>query len=114
MIFKTKPADVFKERHNGPTKQQMQEMLSTIGTDSLDTLIDETIPPAIRLKNPLNIPAGLTERDFLRKFKAIAQQNKVFKSYIGLGYHDTIIPPVIQRNILENPGWYTAYTPYQA
>ncbi|MFC5270685.1 aminomethyl-transferring glycine dehydrogenase [Adhaeribacter terreus] len=114
MIFKTKPADVFKERHNGPTKQQMQEMLKTIGTDSLDTLIDETIPAAIRLKNPLNIPAGLTERDFLRKFSGIAKQNKIFKSYIGLGYHDTIIPPVIQRNILENPGWYTAYTPYQA
>lgn len=114
MIFKTKPADVFKERHNGPDKQQMQEMLKTIGTDSLDTLIDETIPPAIRLKNPLNIPAGLTERDFLRKFSAIAKQNKVYRSYIGLGYHDTIIPPVIQRNILENPGWYTAYTPYQA
>ena len=114
MIFKTKPADVFKERHNGPTKQQMQEMLSTIGTDSLDSLIDETIPAAIRLKNPLNIPAGLTERDFLRKFSGIAKQNKIFKSYIGLGYHDTITPPVIQRNILENPGWYTAYTPYQA
>ncbi len=73
MIFKTKPADVFKERHNGPTKQQMQEMLRTIGTDSLDTLIDETIPPAIRLKKPLNIPAGLTERDFLRKFKCHSQ-----------------------------------------
>ncbi len=114
MIFKTKPADVFKERHNGPTKAQMQDMLKTIGTGSLDSLIKETIPAAIRLKNPLDIPAGLTERDFLRKFDSIVKQNKIYKSYIGLGYHDTITPPVILRNILENPGWYTAYTPYQA
>ncbi|GAB2551626.1 aminomethyl-transferring glycine dehydrogenase [Rufibacter soli] len=114
MIFKTKPADIFKERHNGPVKDQVQEMLQTIGASSLDQLIDETVPPAIRLKKPLNLPAPLTERDFLRKFAQIAKQNKLYKSYIGLGYHDTILPPVIQRNILENPGWYTAYTPYQA
>jgi glycine dehydrogenase len=114
MIFKTKPADIFKERHNGPVKDQVQEMLQTIGASSLDQLIDETVPPAIRLKKPLNLPAPLTERDFLRKFGQIAKQNKLYKSYIGLGYHDTILPPVIQRNILENPGWYTAYTPYQA
>ncbi|WP_205503523.1 aminomethyl-transferring glycine dehydrogenase [Rufibacter psychrotolerans] len=114
MIFKTKPADIFKERHNGPVKEQMQDMLQTIGAASLDQLIDETVPPAIRLKKPLNLPAALTERDFLRKFSQIAKQNKLYKSYIGLGYHDTILPPVIQRNILENPGWYTAYTPYQA
>ncbi|AKQ47260.1 glycine dehydrogenase [Rufibacter radiotolerans] len=114
MIFKTKPADIFKERHNGPVKEQVQEMLQTIGASSLDQLIDETVPPAIRLKKPLNLPAPLTERDFLRKFGQIAKQNKLYKSYIGLGYHDTILPPVIQRNILENPGWYTAYTPYQA
>jgi glycine dehydrogenase len=114
MQFKTKPADIFKERHNGPVKHQMQEMLQAIGVASLDQLIDETVPAAIRLKEPLNIPGALTERDFLKKFKKIAQQNQVFKSYIGLGYHDTVLPPVIQRNILENPGWYTAYTPYQA
>jgi glycine dehydrogenase len=114
MQFKTKPADIFKERHNGPVKHQMQEMLQVIGVASLDQLIDETVPGAIRLKSPLNIPRALSERDFLKKFKKIAQQNQVFKSYIGLGYHDTILPPVIQRNILENPGWYTAYTPYQA
>jgi glycine dehydrogenase len=114
MIFKTKPADVFKERHNGPDKEQMQDMLKTIGVDSLDQLIEETVPAAIRLKKPLNLPAALSEKDFLKKFSAIAKQNKVYKSYIGLGYNDTIVPPVILRNIMENPGWYTAYTPYQA
>ena len=114
MLIKTKPADIFKERHNGPVKQTVQAMLETIGVPSLDQLIDETVPAAIRLKKPLNIPAALTERDFLKKFSGIAKKNKVFRSYIGLGYHDTVTPPVIQRNILENPGWYTAYTPYQA
>ncbi|GAB3536238.1 aminomethyl-transferring glycine dehydrogenase [Pontibacter brevis] len=114
MIFKTKPADVFKERHNGPDKEQMQYMLKTIGADSLDQLIEETVPAAIRLKKPLNLPKALSEKDFLNKFSQIAKQNKVFKSYIGLGYNDTVVPPVILRNIMENPGWYTAYTPYQA
>ncbi|RDV11540.1 glycine dehydrogenase (aminomethyl-transferring) [Pontibacter diazotrophicus] len=114
MIFKTKPADVFKERHNGPDKEQMQYMLQTIGADSLDQLIEETVPAAIRLKKPLNLPKALSEKDFLNKFSQIAKQNKVFKSYIGLGYNDTVVPPVILRNIMENPGWYTAYTPYQA
>ena len=114
MIFKTKPADVFKERHNGPDKEQMQDMLRTIGADSLDQLVEETVPAAIRLKKPLNLPAALSEKDFLNKFSQIARQNKVYKSYIGLGYNDTIVPPVILRNIMENPGWYTAYTPYQA
>jgi glycine dehydrogenase len=114
MSYKIKPADIFKERHNGPVKSQIQAMLATIKVESIDQLIDETVPAAIRLQKPLNIPAALTERDFLKKFKQIAQQNQVFRSYIGLGYHDTILPPVIQRNILENPGWYTAYTPYQA
>ncbi|GHA62993.1 aminomethyl-transferring glycine dehydrogenase [Pontibacter akesuensis] len=114
MIFKTKPADVFKERHNGPDKEQMQDMLRTIGVDTLDQLIDETVPAAIRLKKPLNLPAALSEKDFLKQFGEIARKNKVYKSYIGLGYNDTIVPPVILRNIMENPGWYTAYTPYQA
>ncbi|ARS37242.1 aminomethyl-transferring glycine dehydrogenase [Pontibacter actiniarum] len=114
MIFKTKPADVFKERHNGPDKEQMQDMLRTIGVETLDQLIEETVPAAIRLKKPLNLPAALSEKDFLNKFSQIAKQNKVYKSYIGLGYNDTIMPPVILRNIMENPGWYTAYTPYQA
>ncbi|GAB3826365.1 hypothetical protein GCM10028895_37250 [Pontibacter rugosus] len=114
MIFKTKPADVFKERHNGPDKEQMQDMLRTIGVETLDQLIDETVPAAIRLKTPLNLPKALSEKDFLNKFGQMVKQNKVYKSYIGLGYNDTILPPVILRNIMENPGWYTAYTPYQA
>ncbi|RAU84450.1 aminomethyl-transferring glycine dehydrogenase [Pontibacter arcticus] len=114
MIFKIKPADVFKERHNGPDKEQIQDMLATIGANSLDQLIEETVPAAIRLKKPLNLPKALSERDFLNQFGKIVKQNKVYKSYIGLGYNDTIMPPVILRNIMENPGWYTAYTPYQA
>lgn len=114
MILKTKPADTFKERHNGPDKEQMQDMLKTIGVNSLDQLIEETVPAAIRLKKPLNLPKALSENNFLKKFGEIARKNKVYRSYIGLGYNDTIMPPVIQRNILENPGWYTAYTPYQA
>jgi len=114
MTLKPQLADVFETRHNASGAEAQAAMLRTIGVASLDQLIDETVPPAIRLKRPLNLPAALTERAFLAKFKQIASQNQVFKSYIGLGYHDTTLPPVIQRNILENPGWYTAYTPYQA
>ncbi|WP_045689331.1 MULTISPECIES: aminomethyl-transferring glycine dehydrogenase [Hymenobacter] len=114
MLLQPKPADLFVDRHNGPDEAAVAEMLRTIGVESIDQLIDETVPTAIRLKKPLNLPAALTERAFLAKFKKIAGQNKLFKNYIGLGYHDTQLPPVIQRNILENPGWYTAYTPYQA
>ncbi|QDA60437.1 aminomethyl-transferring glycine dehydrogenase [Hymenobacter jejuensis] len=114
MLLKTKPADVFVDRHNGPDAAAVADMLRTIGVDSLDQLIDETVPAAIRLKRELNLPTALTERAFLAKFKQIAGQNRIFKNYIGLGYHDTQMPAVIQRNILENPGWYTAYTPYQA
>jgi glycine dehydrogenase len=114
MLLKTKPADVFVDRHNGPDEAAVAEMLRVIGVESIDQLIDETVPAAIRLKKPLNLPAALTERAFLAKFKGIAGKNRLFKNYIGLGYHDTQLPAVIQRNILENPGWYTAYTPYQA
>ncbi|WP_310393677.1 aminomethyl-transferring glycine dehydrogenase [Hymenobacter sp.] len=114
MTLKPQLADVFEARHNAPGADEQAAMLRTIGVASLAQLIDETVPPAIRLQRPLDLPAALTERAFLAKFKQIAGQNQVFKSYIGLGYHDTTLPPVIQRNILENPGWYTAYTPYQA
>ena len=114
MTLKPQPADVFEDRHNAPGADEQAAMLRTIGVSSLEQLIDETVPPAIRLKQPLNLPAALSERAFLAKFKQIAGQNQVFKTYIGLGYHDTTLPPVIQRTILENPGWYTAYTPYQA
>ena len=114
MTLKPQLADVFEARHNAPGAEAQAAMLRTIGVESLEQLIAETVPPAIRLKKPLDLPAALSERAFLAKFKQIAGQNQVFKSYIGLGYHDTTLPPVIQRNILENPGWYTAYTPYQA
>ncbi len=114
MSLKFSPVDVFEARHNAPGADAQAAMLRTIGVDSIEQLIAETVPPAIRLKRALDLPAALSERAFLAKFKQIAGQNQVFKSYIGLGYHDTTLPPVIQRNILENPGWYTAYTPYQA
>ena len=89
-------------------------MLKVIDASSLDALIDQTIPAAIRLKTPLNLPEGMSEHAYLAHLRGIAAKNKLYKNYIGLGYYDTILPPVIQRNILENPGWYTAYTPYQA
>ncbi|MBI5800925.1 MAG: glycine dehydrogenase (aminomethyl-transferring), partial [Verrucomicrobia bacterium] len=106
--------DTFVRRHNGPRPEEATEMLKTLGFDSLDAMIDALVPADIRLAAPLNIPAALSEFDALRQLKAIASKNQVFKSYLGLGYHDCITPPVIQRNILENPGWYTQYTPYQA
>ena len=89
-------------------------MLHKINAPSLDALIDQTVPAAIRLKQPLNLPEGMSEYAYQRHLRGIAAKNKLYKSYIGLGYYDTILPAVIQRNILENPGWYTAYTPYQA
>ncbi|EON77815.1 Glycine dehydrogenase [decarboxylating] (glycine cleavage system P protein) [Lunatimonas lonarensis] len=89
-------------------------MLDRIGSSSLDELIDQTIPKHIQLEKPLRLPDALSEDDFLKKFHKLAKKNKVFRSFIGLGYHDTIVPGVILRNIMENPGWYTAYTPYQA
>jgi len=89
-------------------------MLDKIGIKSLDELIDKTIPESIKFKEPLDLPEGMSEYDYLKYIRKIAAKNKVFKSYIGMGYYGTILPPVIQRNILENPGWYTSYTPYQA
>lgn len=104
----------FETRHIGPDAEQVQEMLKTVKAKSLDELIEQTIPANIRLKKPLNLPAAQSEFDFLNNFRRLAAKNKVFKSFIGAGYYNTITPPVILRNILENPGWYTAYTPYQA
>lgn len=89
-------------------------MLSAIGAESMDQLLFETIPDDIRLKNKLNLKEPISEQEYLVHINNLAKKNKVFKTYIGLGYHPTILPAVIQRNILENPGWYTAYTPYQA
>lgn len=106
--------DKFVNRHNGPRDNDVKAMLSTIGAKSVDELIEQTIPSAIRLKKALDLPAGMTEYNYHKHLRAIAAKNKVYKTYIGLGYHNTIIPPVVQRNVLENPGWYTAYTPYQA
>ena len=104
----------FAPRHIGPSDDEQREMLQTLGYDSLDALIDDTVPPTIRLGRPLAIHRGLSEFEALANLRRIAKQNEVCRSYLGLGYHDCITPPVIQRNVLENPGWYTAYTPYQA
>ncbi|MHB8207072.1 aminomethyl-transferring glycine dehydrogenase [Mucilaginibacter sp.] len=104
----------FQSRHIAPDEADTAKMLKTIGVDSLDELIEQTVPAGIRLKNPLNLPAAKSEFDYLNTLKQTASKNKVFKSYIGQGYYDVIVPGVIQRNILENPGWYTQYTPYQA
>ncbi len=106
--------DNFILRHNGPRPHEIGTMLEKIGVKSIDELIDKTVPPAIRLGKPLNLPDGISEHEYLQRIWEIASKNKVYRSYIGLGYYNTIFPPVIQRNILENPSWYTSYTPYQA
>ncbi|MCF8274779.1 MAG: aminomethyl-transferring glycine dehydrogenase [Flavobacteriaceae bacterium] len=106
--------NAFALRHIGPREQDKNLMLKTIGVDSLDQLIYETIPDDIRLKKPLNLDEPMTEHEYLLHIHELSKKNKAYKTYIGLGYHPTILPAVIQRNILENPGWYTAYTPYQA
>ena len=104
----------FEHRHIAPNEQDTALMLETVGVHSIDELIEQTVPPQIRLKNPLNLPAAKSEFDYFNDLKLVASHNKVFKSYIGQGYYNVIVPGVIQRNILENPGWYTQYTPYQA
>jgi len=106
--------DSFALRHIGPREHDLADMLQTIGVDSMEQLIYETVPDDIILKKEMNLPRALSEQEYLAHIGDLANKNKVFKTYIGLGYHNTILPPVIQRNILENPGWYTAYTPYQA
>jgi len=104
----------FQRRHIGPNTKEQGEMLATIKVANLEQLISETVPDNIRLKNELDLAPALSEYEYLAHIKKLSEKNKVFKSYIGLGYHEAIVPSVIQRNILENPGWYTAYTPYQA
>ncbi|MEM9363549.1 MAG: aminomethyl-transferring glycine dehydrogenase [Bacteroidota bacterium] len=106
--------EVFASRHNGITENDFAYMFQTIGVENMEELIYETIPDEIRLKAPLNLPEGISEHEFLEHIQKLSEKNKVFKSYIGLGYHESLTPSVIKRNILENPGWYTAYTPYQA
>lgn len=104
----------FAYRHIGPKAVDVDQMLSTIGVDSIDTLIDQTVPSAIRADKELDLAPAMTEAEFATHIGALGEMNSVFKTYIGMGYHPTVLPGVIQRNILENPGWYTAYTPYQA
>ena len=104
----------FESRHLGPNEAEIEQMLKVIGADSIATLLNETIPPDIALQNELNLPDGISEHEFLTEMQRVSLKNKLYDTYIGLGYHPTITPAVIQRNILENPGWYTAYTPYQA
>ena len=106
--------DAFALRHIGPRENDLQHMYKTIGVDSIDRLIYETLPDDIRLKAPLNLDPAMTEYEYLNHIQQLGNKNKLFRTYIGLGYHPTIVPAPIQRNIFENPGWYTAYTPYQA
>ena len=109
-----RPVDVFADRHLGSGAEDIGRMLGALGVPSLDALIDQTIPSAIRAEGRLDLPAALTEIDALAELKALADKNEPRRSYLGLGYHGTVTPPVILRNIFENPGWYTQYTPYQA
>lgn len=104
----------FSTRHIGPDQSQIDEMLEACEAQSIEQMIDETIPANIRLSKPLNLPEALSENDYLENIKGIASKNKIYRSFIGMGYYDTYTPNVILRNVLENPGWYTAYTPYQA
>lgn len=106
--------DLFARRHIGIGEDDFQTMFETVGVENLEQLINETIPDDIRLKKPLALEAAMSEHEFLSHIQNLSEKNKVFKTYIGLGYHESITPSVIKRNILENPGWYTAYTPYQA
>ena len=108
------PLRDFPKRHIGPRENEVKEMLTIIGYDTLDKLIDETVPAKIRLKRPLDLPTSRSEHWYLRELEGLAKKNEVYRSYIGMGYYNTIVPPAIQRNVLENPGWYTAYTPYQS
>src|SRR4051794_35047802 len=107
-------ADGFVRRHIGPRPAEAEEMLRLLGMSSFDELVGKAVPAQIRISGDLNLPGPRSEFEVLADLKQIASQNQVFRSYIGMGYHDCITPAVIQRNILENPGWYTQYTPYQA
>src|SRR6476660_323549 len=106
--------DSFARRHIGPYEEEVRAMLHDVRFDTLDAVIDATVPKDIRLNRELNLPEAKSEGEALAELRAIAQKNEIARSFIGTGYYDCITPPVIQRNILENPGWYTAYTPYQA
>ena len=108
------PADTFARRHVGPSETDRASMLGTLGAASLDALIEETVPSSIHLRRPLNLPPPLSESELLNRITAIAESNQPWRSFIGMGYTNCLTPSVIRRNVLENPGWYTQYTPYQA
>ncbi|WP_422614613.1 glycine dehydrogenase, partial [Aetokthonos hydrillicola] len=110
---KSQKLNSFQQRHIGPSVNDIEQMLGLVGYKSIDDLIDETLPPSIRVSQAIKLPEAQSEYAALSKLKEIASKNQVFRSFIGMGYYDCITPPVIGRNILENPGWYTAYTPYQ-
>ena len=107
-------SDRFASRHIGPSPAERDAMLQAIGVPSLEALIDEVVPASIRLDTALDLPPVQTEQECLRHLGQVASRNRTFRSYVGLGYHDTFTPSVIRRMVLENPGWYTPYTPYQA
>lgn len=109
-----KHPDIFRNRHIGPSDSETSEMLKTIGTSSVEDLINQTVPSVIRMAHDMNLPDAMSEQELLAHVKSIASMNEVYSTYIGMGYYNTFTPAVIQRNILENPGWYTQYTPYQA
>ncbi|MCB0285565.1 MAG: glycine dehydrogenase (aminomethyl-transferring), partial [Calditrichaeota bacterium] len=112
LLDKLNNTNSFAGRHLGPNAAETKEMLAVIGSKSLDSLMSETIPDGIRIDKSMDIPEGVSEAQYLKELRQSAAKNQVFKSYIGLGYYDCIVPGVILRNILENPSWYTAYTPY--
>ncbi len=114
MAIDLRYTDAFERRHIGPSEAELAQMLSALGAASLDALTDEIVPPAIRADAPLDLPPALSEYELLERVRALGARNQLWRSYIGMGYHDTVTPPVIQRNVFENPGWYTQYTPYQA
>ena len=106
--------DVFAHRHIGPDAAEARTMLEVIGHESMEEFIDAVVPANIRQRSPLNLPQALAEVEALARLRKIAEQNQPTRSFLGMGYHDCIVPAVIQRNLLENPGWYTQYTPYQS
>ena len=110
----TQHPDRFVNRHIGPRQDDIAAMLAALGHESLDAMINAGTPSSIRLAEPPELPAAQGETEALQSLRCLAGENQVWRSYIGMGYHDCITPPVIQRNLLENPGWYTQYTPYQA
>src|ERR1043166_9342333 len=106
--------DEFIKRHISPIENETEPMLKTIGVSSVDQLIEETIPSHIRRKTPMNLPPAMTEAELLEHTRALSEKNQIYKNFIGMGYYGTLTPTVILLNILDNPAWYTAYTPYQA